>query len=242
MHGVELDDPHLVQRPRRGQRVVDQHRRVQGAVDRGDPPALHTDADLGRSARHAPHEAKREVVEELVGQDAPGEVLVHDLEARDNADAADGELGQAGSGPWAPLHRQVARRNVAEGIEDLSRQGPVAGTDLQHPERGRPPQQVPHRPQGQAHELPEDRMDVRAGHEVAALADGGVLVEAAGAVQGDLHELGEGDRTVVLDGRENRIAHLVGHGPRVSLPVLRSARMPPWNQLMPRPSRSRRRR
>src|SRR6266542_6811254 len=108
----------------------------------------------------------------------------------------------------AALHDHVPLGNVGQGTPELGGQRAVSGADLNERERVGPPQRVPAGPDPVREEIGEDGVHVGAGDEVPALADRRPLVEAAGPVQRELHELRERDRSALLDRPADRADRL----------------------------------
>ena len=63
---------------------------------------------------------------------------------------------------------------------------------------------------GASEQFREDRVDVRAGHEMTVGADGWTFEEASGTVERQLHVFGERDRSVVPDRARDGVARIHG--------------------------------
>jgi hypothetical protein len=165
-----------------------------------EPVDVEGDEHLGKGpAVVAPEPPEWQVVEELVREDHALDVLVERLERRGDANLRlDPAEGQARAG--AALDGRVLERNSLELPQQLLRERSVPGAHLDERHGVGSAEAAPALTDRLPHELPEHRVHVGARHEVAALADRRFLVEAAGAVQRELHELRERDRAVVRDG------------------------------------------
>ena len=89
--------------------------------------------------------------------------------------------------------------SAREAGDELARQGSVAGSHLDQPERKGTPERRPELLERDPHQPREHGMHVRARDEVARGTDRRSHVEAAGAVQGLFHVVGERDRSLLSD-------------------------------------------
>ncbi len=165
-----------------------------------EPFPVQPDQHLLRPRSRATQTAKRQVVHELVRQDQlwGGIQPLGDPDTLDRLDRA--------SSPRARLDGRVRDVQIAQVLHELPGERPVAGSYLGHQEGtgfAEPGVQVDDRI---CEQLGEDRMDMGAGHEMAVGSDGGLLEEASGTEQRQLHVLGERDRAVVPDRARDRVA------------------------------------
>jgi 8-oxo-dGTP pyrophosphatase MutT (NUDIX family) len=179
--------------------------------------AVEADHHLLRPRGGAAETAERKVVHELVRQDQLRGAL-HAL----------GDLDPFGRverppGSRARLDGRVLHIETSKVLDELSSERPVARPHLCQQQGSWLPQAVVEIHDGASEQLREDRMDVRAGHEMGVGADRWTSEEASRTVERQLHVLGERDRSVVPDRARDgvaRIHELQGTGSWVaSVPV-----------------------
>ena len=167
-----------------------------------EPLPVQPDQHLLRPRRVATKAAERQVVHELVRQDQ----LRRGVQPLGDPDTLD-RLERASS-PRARLDGRVRGVQIAQVLDELPGERPVAGSHLGHQEGtgfAEPDVQVDDRT---GEQLGEHPMDVGAGDEMAIGSDGGLLEEASGTEQRQLHVLGERDRAVVPDRARDGVARI----------------------------------
>ena len=170
--------------------------------DLDEPFAVQPDAHLAIASQPA----ERKVVQQLVGDDD----VRSTFELGRDADAVDRR--QRRTGARADVDRLVVHVEVVELAEDLGGERSVAGSHLGDAKRNRSAKRVVQFPYGASDQRTEHGMDVRARHEVLGRSHRRALVVAARSVEGQLHVLGERDRSVVADRPTDRLRDLFAHG------------------------------
>ena len=125
------------------------------------------DSHLGPGVSGALDDPERQVVEQLVRHDEPGEALREDLEARLHPHAR--EIAEVLARAGATFDRDVLHRHVGpQPGEELGGERAIPGPELDQVERVRVAQVAPGSFDGTTEQRPEHRVHVRAGYEVAA--------------------------------------------------------------------------
>jgi len=162
--------------------------------------ARHRDEELDRARVRAADKVEREVVKQLVRQQAAGGGGWDILQSlrRGQASGRQRPPSRRPSFDRHELHRGASLR--VECTEHLGGEGAIARPRLDEPKGSGPSQERPQLFDLTGHQRAEHRREVRAGDEIAGRSHRQPRVVAAWTVQGELHEPRERDGTVGPDG------------------------------------------
>ena len=163
---------------------------------------VEPDPHFFRPGGRAAEAPEREVVQKLVGEDQ----LRGAFEVLRDVDPVDRSERPASA--RARLDGVVDGVQGTEVIRELSRERAVARAELRDEEGARIAQQAVQVGDRAPEQLREHGMDVRARDEMTVRTDRRILEEPAGAVERELHVLGERDRTVIPDRARDGVAHI----------------------------------
>ena len=167
----------------------------QRTFDQPEVARVGTDVELDQARLGAPEPVERQVIQELVREDASRRRGLHLLEG---AQRSQSRASKPRPSPFAPLDRGVddCRTDVRrKGGQDALGQGPIAGAHLDHLEGGWSLERLPELRDLPRHERGEHGRDVRAREEIGVLAGPRTAVEAElGVVQRELDDLVEWQR------------------------------------------------